>query len=94
MGFFCPLYLFVYLRVASIFFENMVILDILALEKENTQIILHKEGLFIRAYERSAFMFTKHIKEYTITKKFYKNAKQEVVYSWSGCAFLNNCPVT
>jgi hypothetical protein len=31
-------------------------------------------------YERSAYLFTKHIKEYKLTKKIYKNAKQEVVY--------------
>jgi hypothetical protein len=58
----------------------MKILEILELEQENTQIILHKEGLFIRVYERSAYLFTKHLKAYNITKKFYKNVKQEVVY--------------
>ena len=58
----------------------MKILDILELEQENTQIILHKEGMFWRAYEHSAFLFVKHIKEYSLTKKFYKNVKQEVVY--------------
>ncbi len=58
----------------------MVISDILELEKENTNIILHKEGLFIRVYERSAYLFVKHIKTYNLTKKFYKNVKQEVVY--------------
>ena len=69
----------IYLHAAPIFFENMVILDILELEKDNKQLILHKEGLFIKAYERSAYLFTKHIKEYKLTKKFYKNVKQEVV---------------
>ncbi len=58
----------------------MVISDILELERENTSIILHKEGLFIRVYERSAYLFVKHIKAYNLTKKFYKNVKQEVVY--------------
>ena len=58
----------------------MVISDILELEQENTQIILHKEGLFIRTYERSAYLFVNHIKAYNTTKKFYKNVKQEVVY--------------
>ena len=58
----------------------MGISDILELEQENTQIILHKEGLFIRVYERSAYLFVKHIKAYNLTKKFYKNVKQEVVY--------------
>lgn len=58
----------------------MGIKNILELEKENKQIILHKEGLFIKVYERSAYLFTKHIKAYKLTKKFYKNVKQEVVY--------------
>jgi len=58
----------------------MGISDILELEQKNTQIILHKEGLFIRVYERSAYLFVKHIKAYNLTKKFYKNVKQEVVY--------------
>ncbi len=58
----------------------MGIKDILQLEKENTQILLIKEGLFWKAYERSAYMFIKHIKTYRLTKKFYKNVKQEVVY--------------
>lgn len=58
----------------------MGILNILELEAENQQIILHNEGLFIKAYERSAYLFTKHIKAYKLTKKFYKNVKQEVVY--------------
>ena len=58
----------------------MKILEILELEQENTQIILHKEGLFIRVYERSAYLFVKQIKAYNLTKKFYKNVKQEVVY--------------
>lgn len=58
----------------------MVISDVLKLEQENMQIILHKEGLFIRVYERSAYLFVKHIKAYNLTKKFYKNVKQDVVY--------------
>lgn len=58
----------------------MGISDILQLEQDNQQIILHKEGLFVRVYEHSAYLFVKHIKPYRITKKFYKNVKQEVVY--------------
>ena len=59
----------------------MKIQDILELEQENTNsIILHKEGLFWRAYEMSAYLFTHYIKKYKITKKFYKNVQQEVVY--------------
>ena len=58
----------------------MGISEILELEQENANIILHKEGLFIRIYERSSYLFAKHIKAYNLTKKFYKNVKQEVVY--------------
>ena len=53
----------------SIFLE-MGILDILELEQENTQITLHKEGLFVRVYERSAYLFVKQI-----NKKFEMKVK-------------------
>jgi len=45
----------------------MGISDILELEQENQQIILHKEGLFVMVYEHSAYLFVKHIKLYSIT---------------------------
>ena len=67
----------------------MRIKDILQLENSNTlSIILHKEGLFWRAYELSAYLFTLYIKDYQVTKKFYKNAKQEVVYLGFPANFL------
>jgi len=40
----------------------MGISNILELEQINTQILLHKEGLFIRAYEYSAYLFLKYLK--------------------------------
>ena len=58
----------------------MKISEIVKTEQENIQIVLHKEGLFYRVYERSAFLFVKHIKEYQVIKKYYKNVKQEVAY--------------
>ena len=59
----------------------MKIKDILHLEKSNfNTIILQKEGIFYRAYEKSAYLFTLYIKEYQLTKKFYKNVNSEVVY--------------
>ena len=59
----------------------MKIKDILHLEKSNfNTIILHKEGMFYRAYEKSAHLFTLYIKEYKVVKKFYKNVNSEVVY--------------
>jgi len=58
----------------------MKISEIVKTEQENTQIVLHKEGLFYRVYERSAFLFVKYIKEYQVIKKYYKIVKQEVAY--------------
>ncbi len=47
----------------------MKIFDIVKKEKDNSNIVLlHKEGLFWRAYERSAFLFVKYIKEYQVIK--------------------------
>lgn len=40
----------------SNFFKIMGILNFLELEAENQQIILHNEGLFVKAYERSAYL--------------------------------------
>ena len=59
----------------------MKISYILQIENKNKcSVFLYKEGLFWRAYERSAFLFIKNIKEYQTTKKYYKNVKSEVVY--------------
>ena len=59
----------------------MKIKEILALEKENqNQIILLKEGIFWRAYNMSAFLFTKNIEEYKVTKKYRKVVNAEIVY--------------
>ena len=59
----------------------MKIKDILELENSNiNNIILHKEGLFWRAYEKSAYLFTLYIKAHQITKKYYKNVNSNVVY--------------
>ncbi len=66
----------------------MKIKDILHLEKSNfNTIILHKEGMFYRAYEKSAYLFTLYIKAYKVVKKFYKNVNTEVVY----LGFPTNC---
>ncbi len=59
----------------------MKIKEVIILENKNTNsIILHKEGLFWRAYEKSAFLFMLHIKEYKVIKKYYKNVKSEVTH--------------
>jgi len=41
---------------------------------------LHKDGLFWRAYEVSAYHFVSHIKEYRPIKKYYKVVQGDVVY--------------
>lgn len=49
-------------------------------ERENRSIIvLRPEGMFYRAYERSAYLVCKSIKEFKPTKRFYKNIGQEIV---------------
>lgn len=47
---------------------------------ETTTIWLHREGTFYRAYQYSACLFARHIKEYKVHHKFYKNVQQEVFY--------------
>jgi len=64
----------------------MGIADILKKEaSEKGRILLFKEGIFWRAYEESALLFTKHIKAYQLTKKFFKNVGCDVVF----CGFPN-----
>ena len=65
----------------------MKIAEIVELEKTNTEsIFLLNEGLFWRAYERSAHRFIKHIKQYQITKKHVKSVKSDIVH----CGFPNS----
>lgn len=64
----------------------MSISEILKKEAANNgDIILFKEGIFWRAYERSAFLFTLHVKPYQVTKRYFKNVGCEVVF----CGFPN-----
>lgn len=59
----------------------MKIKEIAKLEQNNSgAIYLIKEGLFCRAYELSAYYFVTHIKEYQLTKKFFKNINSQIVY--------------
>ncbi|MEA3316717.1 MAG: hypothetical protein U9R54_02045 [Bacteroidota bacterium] len=59
----------------------MVISEILQLEQKNDgTIILHKEGLFWKAYEKSAYLFVNFVKSYSVKKKYYKNINYELVY--------------
>ena len=59
----------------------MKIKEILDLEKENHhQIILLKEGIFWRAYNISAFLFTKYVEAFKISKKYVKNVAAEIIH--------------
>jgi hypothetical protein len=58
----------------------MRISDILIKENNNSgQIILHKEGLFWRAYEQSAYLFSKHVRKYQVIRKHFKNVEKDIV---------------
>ncbi|MCD4726646.1 MAG: hypothetical protein K8R46_03220 [Pirellulales bacterium] len=57
----------------------MKIEDILKTE-DNSNIYLHNEGLFWRAYEYSAYAFAKSIKQYNTKKKFIKKVNSEIVF--------------
>lgn len=59
----------------------MKIEKILEYEAQNNDtVILFKEGIFLRAYERSAMRFTEHIAPFKVFKKFYKIVNAEVCY--------------
>lgn len=72
----------------EIFFE-MRITKVLQKEKENKGIILHKEGIFWRAYEVSAYVFASEIKSYNVKVKYYKNVNREVVYLGFPATYLD-----
>lgn len=55
--------------------------EIIKLEEDNTNnCYLIKEGLFWRAYEKSAYWFVNNLKLYTITKKHFKGLNSDVAY--------------
>jgi mannosyltransferase OCH1-like enzyme len=59
----------------------MRISDILIKENNNSgQIILHKEGLFWRAYEQSAYLFSKYVRKYQVVRKHFKNVEKDIVF--------------
>jgi hypothetical protein len=49
--------------------------EILEMEsaKESTAILLFREGIFLKAYETSAYLFHRFIKKYEVKVKYYKN---------------------
>ncbi len=59
----------------------MKLVNVISEEAKNTgSIIMHREGLFWRVFERSAFMFTLHLKQYSATKKFFKTVSSEIAF--------------
>lgn len=58
----------------------MTIAQIVESEGENTgKIHLYREGLFLKAYNHSAFLFQKHVRSFRPIKKFYKSVGGDVV---------------
>ncbi|UYI64353.1 hypothetical protein [Bacteroides ovatus] len=56
------------------------IVQILSTESVNTSnIYLYREGIFYKAYERSAYAFVTGVQKFMVKKKFVKCANQEVV---------------
>lgn len=59
----------------------MKIENILLHEENNKDsVILFKEGIFLRAYERSAMRFTEHFEKFKVFKKHYKIVNADVCY--------------
>ncbi|PLX13478.1 MAG: hypothetical protein C0594_01165 [Marinilabiliales bacterium] len=57
----------------------MTIQEIISVEESNRdKIFLYKEGIFLKAYDRSAFLFFYYIKNYAIKSKYYKNVNLQV----------------
>jgi len=55
--------------------------DMLALESAGEgRIVLHKEGIFWRAYQYSAFLFSKHIRRLKVNTKFVKVVDAQIAY--------------
>lgn len=52
---------------------------ILEREKQNNEIILHREGIFYIAYEHSAWLFTVAIHNFKVKKQYIKCVAQDVV---------------
>lgn len=60
---------------------NMTYKEIILREADNTSLIyLYKEGLFWKAYEKSAYLFVNSIASYKVKSKFVKAVKQDIIY--------------
>lgn len=73
----------IYLRDAIDLFgymAAMTVAQIVASESGNKdRIHLYREGLFLKAYDRSAFLFQKHVKSFKPIKKFFKSVNGDVI---------------
>lgn len=55
--------------------------DIIEREKTNTgKIFLYKEGIFYKAYERSAYAWIRNVCEYEVKRRYVKTIGCEIVY--------------
>ena len=69
----------------------MKIAEIYKLENNNTnKCFLIKDGIFWWAYEKSAMLFCRHIKDYRITEKYFKNIKASLAYLGFPSSILDN----
>jgi len=72
-------------RIKEIFYHKktkriMTALEIMKLEEENTNsIILFREGIFWKAYEKSAYAFYREVHPYKLTCKYVQVVKQQMV---------------
>ncbi|MDR0746072.1 MAG: hypothetical protein LBF17_06230 [Mediterranea sp.] len=58
----------------------MTIEDIIKEEIENNNtVILFREGIFWKAYEKSAYAFCKHVKPFMVKKKYIRTVNDEIV---------------
>ncbi|MDI9604879.1 MAG: hypothetical protein QM305_06075 [Bacteroidota bacterium] len=70
------------------------ITDILAMEKAQVaRIILHREGIFYKAYEYSAYLFVHYVRDYKPKRKYVKVAGQEVVSIGFPTSVLDSLPL-
>jgi len=67
----------------------MTIKDIFSAEESNcNNITLYKEGIFYKAYEKSAYAFVINVKNYSPVKKFIKTISCDVVSIGFPCSVL------
>ena len=58
----------------------MKISQIVEKEDKNDAIVLHREGIFYRAYEVSAYRFVSDVKDYLPKVRYYKNIRKNVAF--------------